>query len=144
MILKTIACEGKVLEPWMLMDEIDVIDLESGIKKSGTFHFICRECDALYFQDYENKEALLNDPTDKMLAEIALKSMLQMLSKRNEEIALFDIFQKRSGAIINKELLDEDKLLDINYICLFDYLFISSQMSAKPYFVGSTGILLLW
>ena len=65
------------------MDEIDVVDLESGIKKSGTFHFICRECDALYFQDYENKEALLNDPTDKMLAEIALKSMLQMLSKRN-------------------------------------------------------------
>lgn len=118
MILKTIACEGKVLEPGVLMDEIDVVDLESGIKKSGTFHFICRECDALYFQDYENKEALLNDPTDKMLAEIALKSMLQMLSKRNEEIALFDIFQKRSGAIINKERLDEDKLLDIN-----DYMF---------------------
>ena len=36
----------------------------------------------------------------------------------------------------------EDFLL--NYICLFDYLFISSQMSAKPYFIGSTGIFLLW
>ena len=35
-------------------------------------------------------------------------------------------------------------LFTINYICLFDYLFISSQMSAKPYFIGSTGILLLW
>ena len=34
--------------------------------------------------------------------------------------------------------------LIINYICLFNYLFISSQMSAKPYFIGSTGILLLW
>ena len=32
----------------------------------------------------------------------------------------------------------------LNYICLFDYLFISSQMSVKPYFIGSTGILLLW
>ena len=31
-----------------------------------------------------------------------------------------------------------------NHICLFDYLFISSQMSAKPYFIGSTGILILW
>ena len=31
-----------------------------------------------------------------------------------------------------------------NYICLFNYLFISSQMSAKPYFIGSTGILPLW
>ena len=34
--------------------------------------------------------------------------------------------------------------ITLNYICLFDYLFISSQMSAKPYFIGSTGILLLW
>ena len=32
----------------------------------------------------------------------------------------------------------------VNYICLFNYLFISSQMSAKPYFIGSTGILPLW
>jgi len=37
-----------------------------------------------------------------------------------------------------------DYIVLINYICLFDYLFISSQMSAKPYFIGSTGILLLW
>ena len=37
-----------------------------------------------------------------------------------------------------------NKVIVINYICLFDYLFISSQMSAKPYFIGSTGILLLW
>ena len=37
-----------------------------------------------------------------------------------------------------------NKLVRKNYICLFDYLFISSQMSAKPYFIGSTGILLLW
>ena len=36
------------------------------------------------------------------------------------------------------------KDLYLNYICLFNYLFISSQMSAKPYFIGSTGILLLW
>lgn len=84
MILKTIACEGKVLEPWVLMDEIDVVDLESGIKKPGTFHFICRECDALYFQDYENKEALLNDPTDKMLAEAAIYK-------------LFDFYAQPSG-----------------------------------------------
>ena len=34
-----------------------------------------------------------------------------------------------------------NKTFTINYICLFDYLFISSQMSAKPYFMGSTGIL---
>lgn len=37
-----------------------------------------------------------------------------------------------------------DEFVPTNYICLFNYLFISSQMSAKPYFIGSTGILLLW
>ena len=35
-------------------------------------------------------------------------------------------------------------IIKVNYICLFNYLFISSQMSAKPYFIGSTGILPLW
>ena len=42
------------------------------------------------------------------------------------------------------EFTETDLKIIINYICLFDYLFISSQMSAKPYFIGSTGILLLW
>ena len=43
---------------------------------------------------------------------------------------------------ISKNDYDKNKELYLNYICLFDYLFISSQMSAKPYFIGSTGILL--
>ena len=42
------------------------------------------------------------------------------------------------------EHLSAETIITINYICLFNYLFISSQMSAKPYFIGSTGILLLW
>lgn len=48
------------------------------------------------------------------------------------------------GNGINFYQKDILELVDINYICLFNYLFISSQMSAKPYFIGSTGILLLW
>ena len=50
---------------------------------------------------------------------------------------------KKSGCefLIYKQ---NDDNLNRNYICLFNYLFISSQMSAKPYFIGSTGILLLW
>ena len=43
---------------------------------------------------------------------------------------------------MRKHKSDEDFIK--NYICLFNYLFISSQMSAKPYFIGSTGILPLW
>ena len=47
-------------------------------------------------------------------------------------------------SIVNTLSLESNRQIKINYICLFDYLFISSQMSAKPYFIGSTGILLLW
>ena len=49
---------------------------------------------------------------------------------------------EEAGKIRN--LKDRSISSEINYICLFNYLFISSQMSAKPYFIGSTGILLLW
>ncbi|MFR3577005.1 MAG: hypothetical protein ACLTU2_10735 [Mediterraneibacter gnavus] len=56
-----------------------------------------------------------------------------------------EIQQKTNCIIYDTE---EDHYLEEylykNYICLFNYLFISSQMSAKPYFIGSTGILLLW
>ena len=45
---------------------------------------------------------------------------------------------------IREYLNKKDIAFNENYICLFNYLFISSQMSAKPYFIGSTGILPLW
>ena len=48
-----------------------------------------------------------------MLAEIALKNMLMMISKRNEERALFDIVQDRTGRLGNKRLLDAIKDMDI-------------------------------
>ena len=53
---------------------------------------------------------------------------------------------KMSYIFLEKEKHESKTIqkININYICLFDYLFISSQMSAKPYFIGSTGILLLW
>lgn len=79
MVLKSIADKGKILHPGILID-VEVIDTEKGINNTGTFHYICRECDSTYFQDYENKEALLSPPTDKMMVEIALKNMLLMLS----------------------------------------------------------------
>ena len=60
---------------------------------------------------------------------------------------MFNIDKKKFGAFVaalRKEKGITQKELPLNYICLFNYLFISSQMSAKPYFIGSTGILLLW
>ena len=62
------------------------------------------------------------------------------LRKKNDITQL--ILAEKIG-ISRKQLHNYERAL-LNYICLFNYLFISSQMSAKPYFIGSTGILLLW
>lgn len=46
------------------------------------------------------------------------------------------------GSIVDE--MEKDNYFILNILHSLDYLFISSQMSAKPYFIGSTGILLLW
>lgn len=84
MVLKNIAKAGKLYHANKLI-EIPVVDKEKGISNSGTFHFICRDCDSKLFQEYENVDALQEIQTEKMLAEIALKDILLMLSKRNQE-----------------------------------------------------------
>lgn len=82
--LRNIADNGKVLHASLLMG-IDVVDIEKGVNNSGTFHFICNECDGTFFQDYENEQNLKSIPTDKMLAEIAVKNILLQLSKRGRK-----------------------------------------------------------
>ena len=76
-----------------------------------------------------------------------------MMDNMKDKFAKFSVI---SIILVNESMTLFTRLVDgyyelknvlsiiINYICLFDYLFISSQMSAKPYFIGSTGILLLW
>lgn len=112
MVLKTIADDGKLLHPNALIG-IELLDIEKGINNAGTFHFICRKCDGELFQDYENPDKITTYPTDIMLAEIALKNMLLMLSKRNEEKEIFNIVQREMNGFTNKEILDEIQGLDI-------------------------------
>lgn len=79
MCLKNIAVNGKVLQANGLVGA-DVIDVEKGINNSGTFHFICNECDSKAFQDYENPDTWTEiAPTDKVLSQIALKDVLLMV-----------------------------------------------------------------
>ena len=129
MILKTIAEDGKVLHSNALMG-VEVLDIEKGINNAGTFHFICRKCDGVLFQDYENKDALINYPSDSMLAEIAMKNVLLMLSKRGEEKEIFNIIQKEKNVFENKKILDEVQDLDIKEY-LEDFRFYKEIIDGK-------------
>lgn len=110
MVLKNIAKAGKLYHANKLI-EIPVVDKEKGISNSGTFHFICRDCDSKLFQEYENVDALQEIPTEKMLAEIALKDILLMLSKRNQEKRIYQK-GKQKGILQNVEVMEEIQQLD--------------------------------
>lgn len=112
MVLKNIADNGKLLTPNAFM-ELEAYDIEKGVNNAGVFHFICRECDSTLFQNYENPSSLCELPTDKMMAEIAMKNVLLQLSKRNNEVSLYNILQEKHNAFLRKDILDEAHTLDI-------------------------------
>lgn len=112
MSLSNIADNGKILQASALLG-IEAIDFEKGVNNSGTFHFICRECDGTFFQDYENESNLLRPPTDKMLAEIAVKNFLLQLSKRGIEEEVAKELQKQFAAFENLQDILEIKELDV-------------------------------
>ena len=113
MVLRNIAEKGRVLEANALIG-FEILDIGKGVNNSGTFYFICNDCDSKYFQDYENPENLLHRPTDRMMAEIALKDTLIQLYKRRIELKLFDSLQEKTGGYENFELLRQIKQLDID------------------------------
>ena len=86
--LKRIAPDGKVYFSGMQQD-IPFMGEDVGVKEAGTFQLICRECDSRLFQDYENPAVYQTPPSGKVLAQIALKNYLQMISKRFRERVLY-------------------------------------------------------
>lgn len=77
-VLRRIDQDGKLKT---FSDIVGMKNHKNGIKNSWTFHIICEECENSYFKEYENEEALLNVPSNRMLAQMALKDSLLLLSK---------------------------------------------------------------
>lgn len=82
--LKNISDSGMVVSASYLVGN-DILDDEIGLNKSGTIQIICNSCDSIYFQEYENEQNLIKYPSDKMLAQIALKNFLWELVRIREE-----------------------------------------------------------
>lgn len=88
-VLRNIASEGIVYNSNKLIG-IPLIDEGKGVSQSGTFQIICRNCDSQIFSDYENPSNYEGYPTNKMIAQIALKNHLKNISKRRFEIPLYE------------------------------------------------------
>ncbi len=83
--LKRIATNGDVYLSSKLID-VPFIEMEEGVKKAGTFQIICRKCDSRVFQQYESPEAYSQTPNGQVLAQIAMKNLLQLIAKRRYEL----------------------------------------------------------
>ena len=112
MILSNIAEDGMVLQPNAIIG-IEVVDVKKGINNTGTFHYICNDCDSKLFKNYENPDILKQENiSDKVLSEIALKDIVLVLSKRNQERSLYKILGK-TGRLSGLDVMFETQDLDV-------------------------------
>ena len=91
--LRNIALNGKVYYANNFIN-IPVFDTQGGINKTGTFHLLCRKCDSIIFQEYENPKNYEKIPTSIMLSQIAMKNYLKNIEKRRIENILYKKMKK--------------------------------------------------
>ena len=89
MVLRNLARDGMIDYVNTIL-KIPLIKPDQGIAEANVFHLLCKECDNTLFQEYENPENLKRAPTGQMLAQIALKDLYLIMSKRLVEIELYD------------------------------------------------------
>lgn len=111
--LKNIATNGEVLTLNIVVDN-PLLDEKKGVENAGTFHLICRECDNDIFKEYENPDNYLNQPTPKMIVQMALKNSLKFIDKRLNETELYNInAQKTDEARIYSDAKNIVNKLDL-------------------------------
>ena len=115
--LKNIADNGKV-NLFNALLGTELLSSDSGVKNSGTFHIICRQCDGTIFQDYENPQAYSETPSSKILNQIALKNVLRDIYKHETELEMI-----KSG----KRILIEKE----PFFAIIADAYFSSQMKAR-------------
>lgn len=116
-ILENLSINGQLLYSNTLI-KLPLLHDDIAINRAGTFHIICHECDRITFRDYEDPNNYSYSPTQKMLAEIALKNHLKMLSKRQVEIELFN------NNLFKNSMVQEDhkKTLEVKEMDKHEYL----------------------
>jgi hypothetical protein len=95
-ILNNISVEGNLYN-FNKMIGSPLIKDEDGVNRSGTFYVICRNCDGKVFADYENPSEYTSKPTNKMLAQIAMKNFLKNIYKRKLEREMYKIINEQIG-----------------------------------------------
>ena len=59
-----------------------------GVAKAGVFQAICEDCDTEFFKQYETPENLFQQPSNKIMGQIATKCLLERIAHGNYQIEL--------------------------------------------------------
>lgn len=83
--------KGKIYNSNVLVN-ISTLKTDTGIKNTGIFKLICRECDSKLFSNYENPITYTNKDfiTDKVLAQIVLKTYLRKINQVYKEFKIYE------------------------------------------------------
>jgi len=117
-VLKNISVDGKAYNGFHFSNR-NFMPNDNGLSKILTFRMICNDCDRKYFNDYENEAALLNEPSNHLLAEIALKNALFDLCKRLRDRETYKLFDAKLYEPLGKEIRDEANELTISDTLFF-------------------------
>lgn len=121
--LRNIAVDGKVYTTNIIID-LPILDTEKGVNKSGTFQIICRNCDSAIFREYENYCYYEGMPTDKMIAQIAMKNHLRNIGKRRFEISLYNNLIEEIANQTGKQYANMyfSEMLNVSHLDLLEYV----------------------
>lgn len=113
--LRNISHDGNVLN-FNLLIQNPILDNNNGIKNTGVFHLICRECDSKIFKEYEEPSNYETNITSKMIAQIAMKNYLKSIYKRVIENMMYEEIKSycSNEDIINTEFLQTIGEKDLN------------------------------
>lgn len=129
--LEYIATKGKLLYINTMIDN-PLLKKDKGINDAGTFHIICRECDSKIFQEYENEKNYDRIPSTKMLAQIAMKNYLKLISKIEFDNVFYEEICRRY-AIPNPFISLRYKTTEIDFKGYFSAFNKAQKSSLKPF-----------
>lgn len=93
--LREIAADGKVLTLSEIL-KTNLTESKKGIKQAAIFRSVCRKCDNEFFKEYETPGALIDEPSDAMLGQIAAKDLLRLIYKDRQELYTADLMESLS------------------------------------------------
>ncbi len=128
-VLKNIASNGHIYDSNLFIQSQQMKE-KYGVENAGVFFLICNKCDKEVFSEYESEAHYNIKPTQKMLAQIAIKTYLKWIYKEKINFEMYDgLIKRKYTHILRNSLSSGEKMIlaqleynkNMRKLCLMDY-----------------------